>query len=440
MLPRPTTHDNLELSRQTTPERPFNPRRAPATEHALAIVANLTSEIEEFEISSGIRSRRRRSHDQTVFLNATQAVACDVIECALTPDASAIYVSRSHQDLAIHSRYRHRASTRQLPKILDTMSSQSLSVIQQTIGGAFENGERRRTVISIGSQLADLTSRSGLAPSDFMVVPGGETIILKRPRSGHWDGGGRMDYVDTDVTQQFRGEMDGINGHLQRADLSVIGDPHRHIDLSDRQLNRIFTQGRFDRGGRLFGGYWQPMDKFERRRHLAIDGEPIVEVDYGQIMPRLVYGLLEVTPTMADLYDIPGLDGCRPGIKKVMSSMLFVDRRLEKMPKGTRDLFPKKITIEQVVRAIEAAHPAIKPAFFTGIGHRCQYMESQILVSVLRRLNHLGITALPIHDAVLVPASASAIAQAVMLEVFRGQTGAHGVVDVVGRSTPSCNA
>jgi len=54
-------------------------------------------------------------------------------------------------------------------------------------------------------------------------------------------------------------------------------------------------------------------------------------------------------------------------------------------------------------------------------------------MSVLERLRGHGITALPIHDAVLIPASAADVTQQVMLDVFHQQTGAAGVVEVVGR-------
>lgn len=78
-----------------------------------------------------------------------------------------------------------------------------------------------------------------------------------------------------------------------------------------------------------------------------------------------------------------------------------------------------------------AAHPEIADKFFTGIGHRCQYRESQIMVEVLRILNANGITALPIHDAILVPASASTLAQRVMLYTFKRLTGIDGEVTIL---------
>lgn len=45
----------------------------------------------------------------------------------------------------------------------------------------------------------------------------------------------------------------------------------------------------YDNGGRLFGGFWQRMSKAERLMHIKGNGEDVVELDYGLIMPRLVY-------------------------------------------------------------------------------------------------------------------------------------------------------
>lgn len=238
-----------------------------------------------------------------------------------------------------------------------------------------------------------------------------------------------MEKHDDDHTRQLRSDVADINAHLDLADITVTPSGPK-VDLSDRQLRRIFTQGSFKSGGRLFGGFWQPMSKDERKS-LRIEGEPVVEVDYGQIMPRIFYALLGVDPDMEDLYAIPGFEQHRDGIKKVVCSMMFSPHRLERFPRGVRRFFPKSVKIEDVVSAIEAAHPAIRDAFCSGIGHRCQFMESEIMMSVLDDLASERVTALPIHDAVLVPASAADTAQQVMLDVFKTKTGFEGVVEVV---------
>jgi hypothetical protein len=113
-----------------------------------------------------------------------------------------------------------------------------------------------------------------------------------------------------------------------------------------------------------------------------------------------------------------------------MSAMLFVDAPLARFPKGTRRLFPIGTKVQDVTAAIMKKHPAIAGAFFTGVGHRCQFLESQILVEVLRVLMSMDVTALPIHDAILVPASKVALAKDVMLHTFKRKTDQDGVVDV----------
>ena len=61
-----------------------------------------------------------------------------------------------------------------------------------------------------------------------------------------------------------------INQWLAAADLRYdplgIPWPHTAFDIRDRRLRRIFTQARFNSGGRLFGGFWQQLRKHERRR------------------------------------------------------------------------------------------------------------------------------------------------------------------------------
>jgi hypothetical protein len=57
------------------------------------------------------------------------------------------------------------------------------------------------------------------------------------------------------------------------------------------------------------------------------------------------------------------------------------------------------------------------------------FIESEILVDVLLRLIDVGVTALPVHDAIIVPESKAAMAKETMLSVFRARTGVEGVVE-----------
>ncbi len=103
-----------------------------------------------------------------------------------------------------------------------------------------------------------------------------------------------------------------------------------------------------------------------------------MELDYGQMGPRPLYGMKGILPDDDDLYDVPGLEDHRNGIKKVFSAMVFKNERLSRMPKGTRTIFGKDVHIDEVTQAIEARHSDISDLFYQGIGHHLQFLESQI--------------------------------------------------------------
>ncbi|TGV29079.1 hypothetical protein EN785_37740, partial [Mesorhizobium sp. M8A.F.Ca.ET.142.01.1.1] len=92
----------------------------------------------------------------------------------------------------------------------------------------------------------------------------------------------------------------------------------------------------------------------------------------------------------------------------------------------TRKLFRRGDKIAEVVAAIEQKHELIRDRFHRGLGHEVQFIESQIMVEVLLIMKASGITALPIHDALMVPASAAATAREVMLSVFKRVAGVEG--------------
>lgn len=176
------------------------------------------------------------------------------------------------------------------------------------------------------------------------------------------------------------------------------------------------------------------MSKQDRLFHLRLDGEPVVELDYGQVMPRLLYSMSDHTPQMEDLYNVAGFEDCRSGIKKVFSAMVFADKPLKRFPKGTRDLFHEGTKVAEVTAAILSTHKDIRDYFHNGFGHQCQFIESRIMVQVLRVFlgidNGRGI-ALPIHDAILVPESMVEIAIKVMRYNFELTTKQKASIDIL---------
>ncbi len=347
-----------------------------------------------------------------------------------------VYITRSNRKLGRKSRYRPPAYGKTLPDILNNMAEPEMAYVEQSVGYKGYFGPSKETTIHAGKRLITRVEEAGLRLEDFGLVPGQEVLQLKRVKKGGWDKGDNAEYKDTPETILYREQVQAINGWLELAEIDFDeaycpGD--KPVDSRDRRLRRVFTQGRFDSGGRLFDGFWQPLGKEAQRKGLMIDGEDVAELDYGQMNPRILYGLCEALPPEGDAYAIPGFKDHRSGVKKVMNAMLFQDKRLARMPKGVRKDFEKRHRVEDVMVAIEQAHPAIKGCFFTGIGHAAQFTESHVLVGVLLTLRGLGIPALPVHDSVIVGKSNQDKVREVMLSCFLKGTGVPGVVGEVER-------
>jgi hypothetical protein len=411
-------------------DQPFNAYRFAASEGAKAIVAEAVRLLRNCEDYFGLRQNKRRPRDRETFNLAVDAVLSDLMHHYVTGLDGDIYITRSNKVLGTRSRYRPRVYSKMLPYILDLMAKPEMAYVAQEIGVQVFGGRSRMTVIRPGKRLLSRIEEYEITSEDFGTHPGRETIILKRTKEDYWDEGGFQEYDDTAQTDRFRAELDEINKWLAAADLGfdkAVPWSEATFDLSDRQLRRVFTQGRFDSGGRLFGGFWQSMSK-EERRGILISGEEAVELDYGQAGPRILYGMAGHEPPSDDLYFIYGYIAQRAGIKKVMNAMMFATDRLDRFPKETRKLFRRQDKIAEVVAEIERRHPLVQDHFHRGLGHDAQFIESEIMVDVLLRLKQSGVIALPIHDALMVPASKVSIAEEVMLSSFADKARVQGIV------------
>jgi hypothetical protein len=424
------------LQEQPTNDRPFNPFRIPGTAKAQALVAEVLGQIQSFERVKGLRQRQRRPADQQTFETTVTAAICDLMHRAITCPEGWVSVSLSNQHLGRASRYRPPALGKALPDILDRLSAPEMAFLKMEKGHLGYFGPARRTVIQAGPRLQSRIQAHGINPTDLGESSSQEVIVLKRERDGFWDEGGLVEYEDDEVTRQYRSEMRLINEWLATADiqfdLSILSDSSQHVDDTDRHLRRYFTKGSFEKGGRLFGGFWQPMSKRLRRKGLLIDCDEIVTLDFGQMAPRILYGLAGATAGAQDAYLLPGLEAHRQGVKKVLNAVLFADKRLTRFPKGTRELLPARVAFEDVLEKLGQIHAPIRHLFHSEIGHRVQFVESEILVDVLLTLRQQGITGLPVHDAVIIPRSSILEVTAIMLEVFKAHTGLDGLISQEG--------
>lgn len=401
----------------------FDPWCIPTTEPATVIIEEATNELFAYEERGGLRRRARRAQDEENVRRAVCAVLADTMRHATSHRRGAIYVSRSRGWLGSKSRYRPPFIGETLPVLLDRL--EATGWLDQRIGEYRANndggGTRSScTTILPGSRLADAmkSSTDSITPSDFTTDNGEETIILKGPKPGYGRKGKVMEYTDTASTKLFRDQMSDINDWLRSADVECLDH-----DDSQRRSRRIFTRGRFDSGGRLFGGFWLGLTKAQRREDLFIDSQKAVELDYDQMSLRTLYALSDSPAPSCDLYSIDDLDAPRDTVKQLINAMLFAEGALAKKPKGLAAGLPGRMTVDQITSIIEYFHHPIRDQFHTGIGHHLQFIESQIMVALLLDLKSRGIVALPIHDGIMVAERDVDPAHHAMLSAFKELTG-----------------
>ena len=310
---------------------------------------------------------------------------------------------------------------------------QALGFLKQRLGVySAITGQSRRTIVLAGARLIKLICEHKVTLDDIRDDGAAETIILSRSKRAWWDddlAGRKTDYEDTAETQRLRTELEAINKWLATANIEfdasgyreyvealarrvVKGEQKRprypkYVDVTARKLWRRFTMARFDRGGRLFGGFWVPLPKQARLWFISIDGEAVTGLDYSQLNPLLCYSVAGAQPPLTDAYTLPGLEQCREGVKKTFNAMLF-KHPLERFPKGVRELFPSSVKCREVTAAILQHHPKLEAMLSSGVvGHQLQFLESKIMMQALDRCRELSIIVLPVFDCLYVKEAAA---------------------------------
>ena len=397
-----------------------------------AILKDVLGQVQNYETYYKIRERARSAADQATFEATVEAIICD-LACRHTElPGGQVHLSQSNQVLRKKSRYKGVAMGKTLPDILKVMKAPEMDFVvvlpglrdfkvqDDGLGSVFSG---RQTRLSAGPRLVSRLEKFAITQADIKRDPNEEVLHLRAKKVRDDRSGALIDYTDTEDTQKMRSDLRAINAALANADISCLLE---EVDTQYRRLLRIFNNGDFDQGGRLYGGFWQAMTSSDRLENILIDDEEVVELDFGQMGLMLLYALEGETPPAGDLYDLTEFGipaSARPGIKKVVQSAINASKPLKRMPKGARKTIPSSISLARVMSAIRAKHGAVAQKFYGGVGMQLMRLESDILVEVLLAANREGIVALPVHDAVLVRTSHQDRAVEIMIKVFQDHTG-----------------
>ena len=170
------------------------------------------------------------------------------------------------------------------------------------------------------------------------------------------------------------------------------------IDFSKRILTRIFSNGRFDNGGRFYRAWWHNVPS-EYRKYITIDGKRTCEYDYSQLNPHMVYFLRGAKMGDEDAYDRVFDGEHRDIVKEAFNAMIQASTDLTHKPRKL-DLSKVDLDWPTLKQAILDAHKPIADVFFQGHGNHLQFIDSCIAENVM--LNFIraeDAPVLPVHDS-----------------------------------------
>ncbi|WP_146076394.1 hypothetical protein [Rhizobium grahamii] len=405
----------MELAVQQNRTAFFDPHRRAALPSIKARIASLVQELEARELEVGLRTKRRGVIGHRKFAIAVEAIVSNVLVLTLLDPNRLLAVPRGHDMMSS----RNEVYGSHFIDALDVLAHPSVGIIEQVEKGSkFRPGGPQSTTIRLGpSSKSQLALDAALPVEAFTRVPNPSVLIMKSPKDGKGESH-EVQFKETLKTRKLSKQLIQLNEWLSAIPLKVAPDAivrlnaesDEFIDPTRRTVRRIFNNASWTQGGRLFGGFWENMRRADRFEYLRIgsashpEGEKIANVDYGQLFPRLAYLRAGTPAPSGDLYDVLGNDEARRGVKRLFNAMLFADGELRNWPRDTSQFF-NDLGLRDAISAIRIQHAPIAHLFGTGIGYQLMFTESNLLMEVLFELRGIGISALPLHDSVLVACS-----------------------------------
>ncbi|WP_199555969.1 hypothetical protein [Sandaracinobacteroides hominis] len=300
-----------------------------------------------------------------------------------------------------------------------------------------------------------LEGRGGVRPENLGHADWTPLIRLKGPAESRGGSKPLLDYPPTDATRRMEREVRELNTFLnsfrvelapagrkglgKSKGLSAVADPVR--------LYRVFNNACWTHVGRFYGGWWQELPK-AKRRHLLIDGEAVIELDFRALHPRLCYQMSgQPLGPMDDPYAFPGMKGVaqRNLVKTALNQLINITPGMHlKTPAGAAKALPQGLSFKELLAQIELAHAPIGNWFRSAREVELQHIDSVIAETILRHFRKAGICCLPVHDSFIVPRSAERLLGWAMLLTYSvalerlGRPGPYPVL--AGWSSPKVEA
>ena len=220
----------------------------------------------------------------------------------------------------------------------------------------------------------------------------------------------------------------------QVEELSDLVNSHSYsLPYEDYQLRRGFVGGLEYRGGRLQASY-QLLPE-EERLSILIDNKPVSEVDVVSCGMVLLHSLAkQPVPDVDDLYSLVESSLTRKELKLLITAICNKGKlNKHRWPSNWKDhsKHPKlgpivaKTNYRQFCQSLLSAYPWLKKFLLEtkDVALKVQWLESEAVIKSMFTVLEAGHGCLSVHESLIIPKEAEAIAMAAMTDAFQEVAG-----------------
>ena len=199
------------------------------------------------------------------------------------------------------------------------------------------------------------------------------------------------------------------------------GEPQNiKITSASKTVRRVFSRNDWECYGRFTGGFWQRVGDKDKdnqipyRRHIKINNEPTVELDYSSLHPNILTVEAGLDP-IDDVYTLGHqvVEQFNQTQQRIILKGLILNLLNAKSHKAAYGAFKydqkaghpfKALTRKQFDKYVEAIinkHPHLERSLGADQGVRLMFIDSQIIEQIIILATTNNIPILTVHDSVI---------------------------------------
>ena len=355
-----------------------------------------------------------------------------------------IGISLSHRAYRVSSRYNALNISKKTILVVHALNDLGLLDWLNHSHSRTNPRGNRTTRIRASDRLQEMFAQAALEEDSVRFNEQREVIVLRDkddedPGQDSFDKDGakkrktskNIEYEDADLPAFLDGareELRGYNDLLNQChiDIASLDEPRFertdnkgrtksvHIHQGRHCIRRIFSRGSFHCNGRFYGGWWQNCPK-HYRKHIRINRQPTVEVDYSAMHPLILAAekglILEDDPyvlaqpisnevshqlqrKLVKAFVLTAINAAHPDqAYRAFRSKFSSEYDLSL----TRNLF------DNLHQGFVETHPALRDSLFSDHGIRLMNIDSQIAARIISYYVMCAKPILSVHDSFIVP-------------------------------------